>query len=907
MEKLPNITSITSGGNRLDTQAHEVDLQAVTSQQFSLEAVAVGLTSEQKFYILRRLEFGHLESLDDLPPQATFMLEKISTLEINEAVEILREFLKQHGSDMNISHELVLFIERLVEGQTSDSSSSKTEDASQDEKKDEAVERLEPIGPSLSGGSGFEKEIFDWELQTKTEAGMIAFWSPYAEVRAVTDPYDDPNIPCETWRVYFLGLVWTVLSCIINQYFFSRQPSISLSTSVAQLFLYPCGKALERFVPRFTFNIGKYAFDSNPGPWTHKEQMLSTLFFSVSGGSLNATWFIMNLKLERFYGVQWVDFGWQLLLVLSTNFLGFGLAGVFRKFLVYPVTSLWPTLLPTMALNKALTIPEKKTLTHGWTISRYSFYFIVTGISFLYFWLPDYLFTALSTFNWIAWIKPDNFQLATITGSQTGLGLNPITTFDWNNILNSPLAVPFFSQVNNYTGMFVSFFCVIGLWYSNYKWTGFLPINSNQIFTNEGLPYNVRAVLNKDHILDPEKYAKYGPPFYTAANLITYGSFFAIYPLIVFYVLFTSWGQIKFAFVSMYKTVKNRRLNASTYEGFNDPFSRSMTAYKEVPEWVFTIVLVISLVLGIIMLKVYPMNTPVWTLFFAIGINFVFLLPSSIIYAATGQQIELNVLVEMISGYALPGNGIALNVMKVFGTFIDSQADNYITNQKQAHYLRIPPRSLFRVQMLSIMVTSFVALGILNLTFSTILDYCDPRNPNKFTCPGSTTYYSASVLWGVIGPKRVFGGLYPVLQWTFLIGFLLAVFFWGVHKLRRRIPILRNFHPVVFVTGFIQWAPYNLSYYTPGMILSYFFMYVIRRRYTSWWEKYNYILSGGLSAGIAFSSIIIYFSVQYHPKYISWWGNNVNDNGYDAMGMARLNVTLDAPDGYFGPRIGHFP
>lgn len=908
MDKLPNITAIASGGaDRTNPETHEVDLHAISSQQFSLEDVAANLTSSQKYFVLKRLDLGHLETLDDLPPQASYMLEKIAGLETNEALEILREFLKQHDSDLNISHELYSHIELLVNYESTSESSLGPGESFDDEKKADVVEKLEPVSSVSTGAFGIEQGVFDWDLQVRTEAGLIAFWSPYPEVRAVTDPFDDPNLPCETWRVYFLGLLWTAIGCVINQYFFSRQPGISLGSAVVQLFLFPCGKFLEKYVPRFTFKIGKYTFDSNPGPWSHKEQMLATLCYSVSGGSLNATWFIMNLKLKRYYGVEWANFGWQLLLVLVTNFMGFGLAGIFRKFLVYPVASLWPTILPTIALNKALTVPEKKAVINGWSISRYTFYLLVTAISFVYFWIPDYLFTALSTFNWIAWIKPDSLNLATITGSQTGMGVNPITTFDWNYISGGPMATPFFSQVNNYTGIIAAFFCIIGLWYSNYKWTGFLPINTNQIFTNQGLPYDVTEILNEKGLLDMDKYAEYGPPFYSAANLITYGAFFALYPLIIFYVLFTSWGQIKFAFVSMWRLIKERKLNASSYAGFNDPFSRSMAAYKEVPEWVFTIILVISLVLAIVMVKVYPMNTPVWTIFFAIGINFVFLLPSSIIYAATGNLIELNVLVEMISGYAIPGNGIALNMMKVLGTFIDSQADNYITNQKQAHYLRIAPRGLFRVQMISIILTSFVALGILNLAMTTILDFCDPRNPDKFTCPGSTTYYAASVLWGVIGPKRVFSGLYPVLQWCFLIGFLLAFPCWALHRWGKKYPALRNFHPIVFVSGFTAFAPYNLSYYTPGIILGYFFMFVIKRRYTAWWEKYNYILAGGLDAGVAFSSIIIYFAVQYHPKDINWWGNTVNDNGYDSIGPARLNVTLEAPDGYFGPRVGHFP
>ena len=37
-----------------------------------------------------------------------------------------------------------------------------------------------------------------------------------------------------------------------------------------------------------------------------------------------------------------------------------------------------------------------------------------------------------------------------------------------------------------------------------------------------------------------------------------------------------------------------------------------MRAYPEVPEWAYLIIVVISLVLAILCVKVYPAETPVW-------------------------------------------------------------------------------------------------------------------------------------------------------------------------------------------------------------------------------------------------------------------------------------------------------
>jgi len=55
----------------------------------------------------------------------------------------------------------------------------------------------------------------------------------------------------------------------------------------------------------------------------------------------------------------------------------------------------------------------------------------------------------------------------------------------------------------------------------------------------------------------------------------------------------------------------------------------------------------------------------------------------------------------------------------------------------------------------------------------------------------------------------------------------------------------------------------NLSYATNGLYISFIFMYVIKRRYEAWWQKYNYLLEAGFDVGVAVSGIIQTFAI--------WW------------------------------------
>lgn len=175
-----------------------------------------------------------------------------------------------------------------------------------------------------------------------------------------------------------------------------------------QVFLYPCGMLLAWILPDWGFRAFGTRISLNPGPWTYKEQILATLIVNVSYTSAYVFWNIQTQ--EIYYGQQWLTAGYKILLLLSTQCMGLGFAGLLRRFVVYPSETIWPNILPTVALNRALLVSdEKKEKIHGWSMSRYSVFWIVFWGMFVYFWLPDYLFPALSFFAWMTWIKPNNF------------------------------------------------------------------------------------------------------------------------------------------------------------------------------------------------------------------------------------------------------------------------------------------------------------------------------------------------------------------------------------------------------------------------------------------------------------------------------------------------------------------
>ncbi|AEO69734.1 uncharacterized protein THITE_43241 [Thermothielavioides terrestris NRRL 8126] len=744
---------------------------------------------------------------------------------------------------------------------------------------------------SLLEGPAEGQTSDEWELLLKTETAVVRFYSPYPEVRAVSTPTDDPDIPCETIRAHFLGLVWAVITQFTNSLFNSRFPAIVLTSSVAQLFLYPCGRLLEFILPDWGFTWGGKRISLNPGPWTFKEQMLATIMVNVSYSSAYVFW---NIQVETiYYKDTWLTPGYSILLMLSTQLMGIGFAGLLRRFVIYPIEAIWPSVLPTVALNRALLVPESRETVHGWTISRYRFFFIVFGAMFVYFWLPGFIFPALSIFAWMTWIAPDNFNLNMITGSQMGLGFNPIPSFDWNVLAtySSPLTYPFFAVVQQYVGSLLGGLIIIALYWSNVNWSAYLPINSSGIFDNTGQSYNIsRVIYPGTGVLNETAFQEYSPAFYSAGNLVLYGAFFAFYPLTMVFIILDTWRPIS---------------KASIYDGFDDPYTALLRRYPEVPDWWFLSIALVSFIFAIVILTHWPqLDTPVWTIFFVIGLNLAFLLPMSYMYALAGTNEGLNIISELVVGYALPGHPEALMFVKAFGYNIGGQADTYLSDQKMGVYAKLPPRAMYRGQVLSAFVTAFVAYGVVQFVDNSIPGICTPDQPSNFTCAnGSQVYFSASVIWGAIGPARIFSQMYPTLKYCFLFGFLLSLAVFAPLNAVVFTPLswLKHVHPSLVLNGFLYWAPLNLSYLTGGLYLAFAFMFYLRRYKTAWWEKYNYVLAAALTAGVAFSGIIIFFAVQYHPVTLDWWGVNVLGQTVDG-GAGQTALLTELPEqGFFGP------
>ena len=134
----------------------------------------------------------------------------------------------------------------------------------------------------------------------------------------------------------------------------------------------PFAKAME-VLPSRKFRLFGQECSLNPGPFNYKEHMLITIMAQVSFIAPYTAYLIPVQALPVYFGQHYAfNFGYQLLATLGINFVGYGLAGLARRFIVYPSYALWPATLAQVALVKAFHTQKNEPVPgpFGWIYRR---------------------------------------------------------------------------------------------------------------------------------------------------------------------------------------------------------------------------------------------------------------------------------------------------------------------------------------------------------------------------------------------------------------------------------------------------------------------------------------------------------------------------------------------------------
>ncbi|KAJ2665559.1 hypothetical protein IWW48_000010 [Coemansia sp. RSA 1200] len=681
--------------------------------------------------------------------------------------------------------------------------------------------------------------------------------SPYEIVRCAVSNKDNPEMYSLTFRVWVLGTIFTGLLSFVNQFFFYRQNQLSLGGSVVQLLAFPTGYVMSRVLPKRTFSTFGWKWSLNPGPFSIKEHVLISIFATASSGSPYA---IDVVTIKKIWYKSDLGFAASLLFILTSQTMGYSFAGMTRRLLVYPAAMIWPATLISVTLFRTF----HEVHSFGQRMTRTKMFWLCFGISFVWYFVPNFIAPALTYIAVLCYVAPNNVIANQLGDSYNGLGMLNFT-LDWSTIssnMGSPIAYPWAMACNLFAGFVVVMWIITPIGYYSNAWgSGTMPIYTPHLYTVNGSAYAIREIMTPDQHLDEPKYRAYGPVRMTFQFAMTYGIGFAAVTALLVYIVLHHGSEIV------------RRVRQSR-QGDEDVHMRLMQQYAEVPHWWYAALFGVTFSLSIVVCEVYHMMPWYWVVV-ATAVPLVFTVPIGIIQAISNQQPGLNVITEFIIGYGMPGNPIANVTFKVYGYITMTQALNLVSDLKLGHYMKIPPRHMFVVQLAGTILASFIELAVAYWLMNSVANICTPEG-YPFTCISANTFYSASVLWGLIGPAKLFGPSSPYhpMLYMFFLGALLPVPVWYLQK-RYPSSFWRHVNIPVAISISGAMPPMPAASVVNWFIGCFVFNYVLQKYRNTWWQRYAFSLSAGLDSGLAISGII-QFGLFINTKMPQWWGSDAS-------------------------------
>lgn len=180
---------------------------------------------------------------------------------------------------------------------------------------------------------------------------------------------------------------------------------------------------------------------------------------------------------------------------------------------------------------------------------------------------------------------------------------------------------------------------------------------------------------------------------------------------------------------------------------------------------------------------------------------------------------------------------------------------------------------MFMAQVVATIVACFIQVFMLNFSLNNIKDVCTTTQKQHFTCPNAKVFFSASVIWGLLGPQRIFnpGQIYSILLFAFPIGALFPIVIWGIQKKWPNSLFKHALAPLI-LGGSSYIPPATPLNYLSWGVIGFIFQKWIRTRFFGWWSRLNYLTASGLDTGLAMSTLAIFFIFTLNNiNAPQWW------------------------------------
>ena len=93
-------------------------------------------------------------------------------------------------------------------------------------------------------------------------------------------------------------------------------------------------------------------------------------------------------------------------------------------------------------------------------------------------------------------------------------------------------------------------------------------------------------------------------------------------------------------------------------------------------------------------------------------------------------------------------------IFKAYAVQTLAEGTAFVQDLKLGHYVKLPPRATFVVQLVSTTLVGLLQVGVKEWMFAHIPDICQPNQKDALTCPHNQVLYTTSAVWELIGPVR---------------------------------------------------------------------------------------------------------------------------------------------------------
>jgi hypothetical protein len=146
----------------------------------------------------------------------------------------------------------------------------------------------------------------------------------------------------------------SIFASVLQEIFYFKPQTILVSVVFLTVIAYVLGEAMSAFILRADI-VGRYL---NPHPFNLKEHAAIVVMASASATAAISTEILAAQRL--YYNID-PNQGAAIFLVISSQLLGYGIAGLLRPVLFQPTKMLWPINLPVNTLLETLHRDKKET------------------------------------------------------------------------------------------------------------------------------------------------------------------------------------------------------------------------------------------------------------------------------------------------------------------------------------------------------------------------------------------------------------------------------------------------------------------------------------------------------------------------------------------------------------------